>query len=259
MDNQMNGLKDIYECIFRATYDMKIGDRSIKTGEPIVMFDSLQLVDFQEIKKRIDAKGGYNNQTWVSWESTQEEQIAFSQGTLSKTHLAILGNAVMMNEEVVEVPKRETGEILEDLRFHLRYEPILNSVFVYDANTGAAINFSLEGQDVVCEADPYTEIEVYYNFNYKNANIISIGRQLIKGYISMTAKTRLKDDVTGKIVTGIISIPKMKLMSDFSVRLGNDAPPATGYFKVSAFPTGSKGSEKVMDIILLNDDIDSDE
>lgn len=259
MDNQMNGLKDIYECIFRATYDMKIGDRLIKTGEPIVMFDSLQLVDFQEIKDRIDAKGGYNNQTWVSWESTREEQIAFSQGTLSKTHLAILGNAVMNKEEYVEVPKIETGEILENLRFHLRYEPIPNSVFVYNKNSGATINFTVDGQDIVCEADPYTEIQIYYNFNYKNAEVINIGRQLIKGYISMTAKTRLKDDVTGKIVTGIISIPRLKLMSDFSIRLGNDAPPAIGYFRVSAFPTGSKGSEKVMDIILLNDDIDSEE
>ena len=74
----------------------------------------------------------------------------------------------------------------------------------------------------------------------------------------MTAKTRLKDDVTGKTVTGIVHMPKVKLMSDFSIRLGNDAPPAVGHFAIVAYPTGSKGSEKVMEFISLNDDVDSD-
>ena len=72
-------------------------------------------------------------------------------------------------------------------------------------------------------------------------------------------KTRLKDDVTGKTVTGVFFAPQVKLMSDFSIRLGSGAAsPAISRFTVKAFPTGSKGSEKVMDFILLDDDIDSD-
>lgn len=258
MDNQMNGFKEIYDCIIKATYDIEIGNKKIKAGEPIVVFKSLQLVDFQEIKNRVNAVGGYNNQVWVSWESTREEQMSFSQGVFSKVHLAILGNANLEQTHLIEVPKHEEGELDENSKFTLKYTPIENSIYVYD-NIGKTINFSINDNVLSCEAEPYTNIDVYYDFNYNNStHIINVGRQLIKGYVELIAKTRLKDDITGKIVTGIFRIPRMKLMSDFSIRLGNDAPPAIGNFRVSAFPTGSKGSEKVMEIILLSDDIDSD-
>jgi hypothetical protein len=36
---------------------------------------------------------------------------------------------------------------------------------------------------------------------------------------------RVKDDVTGKVTTGIINIPKLRLMSDLSIRVGSDAIP----------------------------------
>ena len=76
--------------------------------------------------------------------------------------------------------------------------------------------------------------------------------------MELRGKTRLKDDKTGQTITGIISIPKLKLMSDLSIRLGRDVPPVAGNFNTVAFPIGSKGNEKVMDFILLEDDIDSD-
>lgn len=259
MDNQMNGLKEIYDCVIKATYDIEIDGKKISIGEPIVAFKKLQLVDFQEVKKRFNATGGYNNQTFVSWESTKEEQISFSQGVFSKVHLAILGNADLDKKNNIEVPKYEEGELDEQKKFQLKYTPIQESLFVYNAENGEKVNFVLENNTILCDTDPYTNIQAYYNFIYADeAHIINVGKQLIKGYVELTAKTRLKDDRTGKIVTGIFKIPKMKLMSDFSIRLGNDAAPAIGNFRVNAFPTGSKGSEKVMEIILLSDDIDSD-
>ena len=53
MENNMFGLKDIYDCTLKATYDMKLGNRVIKAGEPIVVFESLSLANFDEFKKLI--------------------------------------------------------------------------------------------------------------------------------------------------------------------------------------------------------------
>jgi hypothetical protein len=81
---------------------------------------------------------------------------------------------------------------------------------------------------------------------------------LTNGYLSLEGKTRVKDDITGQVTTGIIKIPKLKLMSDLSMRLGQDAVPVVGRLDAIAVPTGERGHKKVMELIFLNDDIDSD-
>jgi hypothetical protein len=257
MNDNMFGLKEMYDCILKATYDMKIGSRLFKAGEPIAVFDSLALANIDEIKSRISAKGGYSNKTWITWESTQEVKLNFSRGIFSKIHLAILGNSGIADSVDVEVPMHEEKEVDENLMVELKHSNPIN-IFIY-ANGERIENYTIEDNKIIfVDIRPYTDIDIYYNFLYKNANAITIGQQLVSGFLEFTAKTRLKDDITGKTVTGIIHMPKVKLMSDFSIRLGNDAPPATGFFAITAYPTGSKGSERVMEFISLNDDIDSD-
>ena len=69
---------------------------------------------------------------------------------------------------------------------------------------------------------------------------------------------RVKDDITGQVKTGIVMIPRLKLMSDLSIRLGSNAVPQVGRLDAIALPVGAKGNKKVMEIIFLDDDIDSD-
>ena len=258
MDENMFGLKELYDCVLKATYDIEVGNRKIKAGEPVVVFDSLSLANFDEMKRRASSRGGYGNQTWVTWETTEELNLRFSQGIFSKTILAMLGNSAFDQGVTVLVPKQEELEIDENLQVQLKYKP--QNIFIYAKDNGEPIReFEINDKMIVFHnVEQYKDIVVYYDFLYENASVIHVGRQLFRGYLEMTAKTRLKDDVTGKTVTGIVHMPKVKLMSDFSIRLGNDAPPATGQFMITAYPTGSKGSERVMEFISLNDDIDSD-
>jgi hypothetical protein len=100
-------------------------------------------------------------------------------------------------------------------------------------------------------------IDYYYDYN-NNYEIFSVGSPLISGFVSLEGKMRVKDDTTGQITTGIIRIPKLKLLSNLSMRLGQDAIPMVGRLDAIAVPTGERGQKKVMEIIFLNDDIDSD-
>lgn len=260
MDNEMLGLKEIYNCIIKATYDIEINGQIIKAGEPIAVLDSIQMANFQEIKSRIDARGGYGNQAWISWENTKEVQVNFTQGIFSKLHFALLGNSEIDTVSNIEIPEEEFGiEVDEQSRVELKYTPSQN-LYIYDADTGIPIvDFTQNGRIITfANMSPYTLVDVYYDFITNSGTMITIGRQLFSGYLTLTAKTRLKDDTTGNTVTGVFKIPRLKLMSDFSIRLGNDVPPSIGNFRISAIPTGSKGSETVMQFIVLSDDIDSD-
>ena len=85
-----------------------------------------------------------------------------------------------------------------------------------------------------------------------------VEKRFLNGFLTFEGRTRVKDDITGQTHTGIIKIPKLKLMSDLSMRLGQDATPVLGTFKAVGYPVGVKGNKKAMEIILLDDDIDSD-
>ena len=102
-------------------------------------------------------------------------------------------------------------------------------------------------------------MEVDYNFNYRNgATNCKLGQKLIKGYLQLEGKSRVKDDITGKTHTAILRIPRLKLVSDLSMRLGREATPVLANFNAIGLPEGEKGSKKIMELLFLNDDIDAD-
>lgn len=255
----MLGLKEIYNLIIKTTYDIEIAGKVIKAGEPIVLFDRIQMANFQEITSRVDAKGGFGNSPRVSWTDTKEMNLSFTQGVFSKLHFAIMGNSRIKRVEEVEVPGEEFArELDEELKVELKEIPCSN-LHVYDSKTGSKLEYEIEDKTLkVLNANPYDEVDIYYDFIKESGTSIDIGRELLNGFITIQAKTRLKDDRTGKTVTGIFKIPRARLVSDFSIRLGSGGQPGIGHFQVAAFPTGSKGSQAVMEFIMLNDDIDSD-
>jgi hypothetical protein len=119
-------------------------------------------------------------------------------------------------------------------------------------------NFSCSGNRITLD-EPYKSIIVDYSYEYDGGyKDLIVGRTFTNGYLSLEGKTRVKDDITGHTKTGIIKIPKLKLMSDLSIRLGKDASPTVGRLNAVAVPDGQRGNKKVMEIIFLNDDIDSD-
>jgi hypothetical protein len=132
-------------------------------------------------------------------------------------------------------------------------------IFVYDVETGKKIKDWNCINDVIEIGQQYKEVIVDYYFDYDNGcEILQLGRPFTHGTFSLEGKTRVKDEATGKVTTGIIRIPKLRLMSDLSIRLGSDAIPQVGKLDAVALPEGVRGNKKVMEIIFLNDDIDAD-
>jgi hypothetical protein len=100
-------------------------------------------------------------------------------------------------------------------------------------------------------------VDYWYDY-YNGFTKLEVGRPLTAGFLSLIGKMKVKDDTTGKVVTGIIKIPKLRLMSDLSIRVGSDAIPQVGRLDAVAVPEGARSQSKVMEIIFLNDDIDAD-
>ena len=259
MTNELN-FKELYEVSLKSTLPIEVSGTKIEAGETIASFDRIQIANFQEIKSVASANGGWDNRAHVFWETTKEVKINFSQGIFSKIQLALMTNAQLINnegEQIITINKREESESDEYGKVVVG-RTLREPVFVYDKATGKKINDWTLTADSIVLNEAYKSVIVDYWYDYDNGcQIMTVGRPLTQGYLSLVGKMRVKDDVTGKVRTGIIKIPKLRLMSDLSMRVGSDAIPQVGRLDAVAVPEGGRGQSKVMEIIFLNDDIDA--
>ena len=256
------GLKELYDLTLKATFPIEMDGRKFETGEVIARFDKIQIANFKELTSRVSANGGKANPALVVWEDPKEIQLTFTQGIFSKRQFALLSNANLILREPTDkilVSAQFKGESDEAGKIQLPKENVTN-VFVYNAKTFDKINpinVNLE-KGVITIGEAYCDVEVDYQYEYTNdVSVMSIGQKLIGGFLLLEGKTRVKDDITGKTRTAILRIPRLKLVSDLSMRLGREAGPLLANFAAIGYPGVGK-DKKVMEMLFLNDDIDAE-
>ena len=257
------GLKELTELTLKATYPIEMCGKTFEPGEVIARFDKIQIANFKELSSRVSANGGYDNRARVIWEDPKEIQLTFTQGIFSKQQFALLSNSKLLRkkeEEKIYIPSHFIGESNEEGRIVLGQKNVQN-VFVYNSKTYEKIlpiMINFENGELVID-QTYCDVIVDFEYPYQNEyNTIIVGEKLINGYLLLEGKTRVKDDITGKTHTAILRIPRLKLVSDLSMRLGREATPVLASFSAIGLPVGVKGSKKIMELLFLNDDIDAE-
>lgn len=257
------GLKELTDLTLKATYPIEMAGRVFEPGEVIARFDKIQIANFREIVNRVSADGGFDNRTHVYWEDSKEIQISFTQGIFSSRQFALLSNANLIEESAekgVLIADHYKGESDENGLISLGKTNV-EKVFIYNAKTFERIMpiiTDLEKGKIIIGQE-FLDVEVDFDYYYQNgATNCILGRKLIQGYLQLEGKSRVKDDITGKTRTAILRIPRLKLVSDLSMRLGREATPVLANFNAIGLPTGERGSKKIMELLFLNDDIDAD-
>lgn len=253
------GLKEIYSCVLKATYPIEVGGKTIETGEIIASFDKLQIANFHEVVQTVSAHGGFSDRGLVYWDTTREVKLSFTQGVFSPTQATLLTNGKLMTcaPSTIVLTQREELESDEHGSFELKENPS-GAIFVYNKHSGEKLRFSRQEKIITIDT-PYVEVVVDYEWKYNNGGqVLNIGDKLYNGFVALEGRVKIKEDITGIIKTGIIKIPRLKIVSNLSMRLGKDAVPLVGGFSAVASPDGPRGASKAMEIFILEDDIDSD-
>ena len=262
MENEF-GLKELTDLTLKVTYPIEMAGRIFEPGEVIARFDKIQLANFKEVTSRVSANGGFDNRSHVIWEDPKEIQLNFTQGIFSARQFALLSNACLIDEqdeEGITISSHYSGESDEEGKISVGKEGI-SDVFVYDAKTYEKItpkSIDFKNGKIIIDFQ-YKDVEVDFNYRYyEKVTSCILGRKLIQGYLQLEGKSRVKDDITGKTRTVILRIPRLKLVSDLTMRLGREATPVLANFNAIGLPVGGKGSKKIMELLFLNDDIDAD-
>lgn len=254
------GIKELYDVSLRCNFPLIINGKKYEENEAIIKFDHIQIATISERKIRNYASGGIGNTRLIDWEDTQEVDFVLSEGIISKTGLAILSNSILQKNDENSKITVPYSEILES-----NSEGIITTsnninndktLFIYNVQTGEKVapievsnnNIKIEGK--------YLSVIVDYTFDYKqNSSSYFIGKRLLNGYLKLDGKFRLRDDEDGHIKTGLIEIPRVKLLSDLSMRLGRDVSPYVYRFNLAGFPVGDRKEKYVCKISILEKEI----
>lgn len=263
MDNEFS-FKELYDVIIKTTQNIDNGAIHLVKGETIAHFDKIMIANFKEIQSYATAHGGYSDADHVWWKTSKGISLQFTQGIFSKAQFALMTNASLFkleSDRAIYLPTIEQLESDENGLVHSTNE-LNGPLFVYNTVTGEKLNlteYSIVDNQTINVGTPYMDITLDYRQKYNNG--VQVARfclPITNGTYSLTGRTRVKDDITGRTTTGIIMIPRLRLMSDLSIKLGENAIPVAGTINALAEPLEPSSSDVVMEMAFLNDDIDSD-
>ena len=288
MMDQYFGVKELYEVVLRAKVPMQFGSRFLEEGEPVLYFENITMSVLQQKTNAIMARGGWANLPRVIWEDRSEVQFVMQEGVMSSISLGVLLSANVTtqldNEGPLLINKREGPfEIQEDARIFLEHWPVeypRRKTFIYEYERDVAqkkiYGKRIEGlddgfgverpclelyQDKALEekADINKKYIVDYYYEYGNeALIYTIQKERFNGLFTLEGKFYSKDENEGKNYTNLIYMPKVRVVSDINLRLGERADPTMSVFNIIALPetVSSNKQSLIMEITRLNEDID---
>jgi len=282
MDN-FSGIKELYDVSIRLNSPLEFNGRKFNINETLLLFKTAEIADITERKSSVQARGGYHNNALINWETDKEMNFAISHGVLSPVSWALLSNSKIEMPKTKSVSYNEIVYTIEDNDYcyvDLKYKPnhcncIMGAqgnpcneplpmgrrpelmlkplppsrekfIFVYDQETGQRIDDFEIYENRLSFKGPYRKVYVDYTFEYEDKiKVIKVGDRLFNGFLSLAGKMSVKDEMSGEVTTAILEIPKIKLSSNLSLRLGKNYDSSTvSDFFFTGYPDENVRREK---------------
>ena len=281
MIDQYFGVKELSEVVLKAKTPMQFGSRHLEQGEPVLYFENVSMSMLTERSSPIMARGGWSNMPRVIWEDRSEVTFTLREGVMSSISMGILLSANMTERkpnETLLIPKREGPfELDSENSFYLEHMPVFppkKKVFIYEYERDVAQKkvygevlskeTNLLGEEIprirVKDADVTKRYIVDYYYEYKDeALIYLIQKERFNGLFTLEGKFYSKDENDGLNYTNLIYMPKVRVVSDINLRLGERADPTTSVFNIIGLPEQTDDSKNlIVKITRLSQDIDAD-
>ena len=292
-----SGMKELYDVSIRLNNPVEIGKRKYDINEAILTFKTVEISTASESKRTVMAHGGYNDNPLIYWEVDKEMDFSITHGVLSPTSWAVLSNSQIKNPQFKSVSYNETVEAIEDEKYcyiELKYIPnaidgIIGAqpnpnfeplpmgrrpelmlkplppsktkwIFCYDVETGLPIKqFQIYGNKLFFQQS-FRKVMVDYTFTYEDKiKVLEVGDRLFEGFLRLDGKMSVKDEISGEVTTAILELPKIKLSSSLSMRLGKNYESSTvSDFYITGYPEENKKNGSVARITFLDKELTGD-
>ena len=277
------GVREIANVVFRAKSAVKIGNKVFQAGQPVLYIDSAKTSTLEGAGTTVYATGGRGNTRLIAWEGEKTLTFTVEDALLSPIGLSVLSGAGLIkggtdNQVHVHMTTMAyvdtNGEI--DLTDVLGADDICDTAPTFvlgvdpdgsltgDTYTISEITKKTTGKKIV-KMDGVTDKSVMLDFYVlKQSAIVSeiqIDAENFAGFYYVEADTLFRRQDTGVDMPANITLPNVKIQSNFTFSMASSGDPSTFTFTMDAFPgyTYFNKTKKVLCVIQVVEDNESSE
>lgn len=286
------GVREIANVVFRAKAETKIGSATFKAGQPVLYIDSAKTSTLEGAATTVYAQGGRGNTRLIAWEGEKTLTFTVEDALLSPMGLSVLSGAGLLegakygvDTDPAEVYVHTTSNAFMTSAGVVDLSDILGAdeniadadVFVVLADTDGSLKsktYSNIAKEVTVSEKTLTvkgvteQSNVFVDFYIKKSkelvSELQIDAENFAGYYYVEADTLFRRQADGVDLPANITLPNVKIQSNFTFTMASTGDPSTFTFTMDAFPgyTYFDNKKKVLcvmqvieDVVASNDDL----
>lgn len=272
------GVREICDVVFKAKDTVKIGKTLFKKGQPVLYIDSAKTSTVEGAATTVYAQGGKGNTRLIAWEGEKTLTFTVEDALLSPIGFSVLSGAGLFNgknkEDKVHVHTTAAAYLGSDGTIDLtdslsasekidELAPIFAMVAEDDGSiTGEMIDeltVSADGKKLEgaknLDATPVF-VDFYVVKDAANVSELQIDAENFAGSYYVEASTLFRKESNGMDMPAEITLPNVKIQSNFTFSMASTGDPSTFTFTMDAFPgyTMFDNTHKVLMVMQIVDD-----
>ena len=278
------GVREICNVVFRAKDAMKIGSATFQKGQPVLFMDSAKTSTLESAATSVYAQGGRGNTRLVTWEGEKTLTFTVEDALLSPVSFAMLSGAGVVKGATggakVHVHMTTTTTVGASGKVDLTSalgaaDTICKTapIFVMEVEkddgslTGTiytatidsqAKSLTITGETIPAAATPIM-VDYYVLKDAAKVTELQIDAEKFAGYFYVEADTLFRAQKDGKDYPANITLPNVKIQSNWTFSMASTGDPSTFTFTMDAMPgyTYFDQTKKVLCVIQVVEDSNS--
>ena len=273
------GVREIANVVFRAKSAVRIGKMDFKPGQPVLYIDSAKTSTLEGAATTVYAQGGRGNTRLIAWEGEKTLTFTVEDALLSPMGLSILSGAGLLAAENEDegVHVHMTSAVYIDAEGKIDLTDILGAeesvcttapLFVMGVEadgslTGEVYTATVDGKALTnikdAEGKAVTSKSAMVDFYVVKTKMVSelqIDAENFAGYYYVEADTLFRRQDNGVDMPANITLPNVKIQSNFTFSMASTGDPSTFTFTMDAMPgyTYFNKEKKVLCVIQVIED-----
>ena len=270
------GVREICDVVFKAKADTKIGSKTFKKGQPVLYIDSAKTSTIEGAATTVYAQGGRGNSRLIAWEGEKTLTFTVEDALLSPIGFSILSGAGLFKGTTEQVHVHTTANAYVgtdgtiDLTDVLKTDETIDGtapVFVMQLDdkgdidgtviSGLAVDTNgkkLTGGSTAAGKNVF--VDFYITKSAANVSELQIDAENFAGTYYVEASTLFRRESDGVDMPAEITLPKVKIQSNFTFSMASSGDPSTFTFTMDAFPgyTAFDSNKQVLCVIQIVED-----
>lgn len=290
------GVREIANVVFKAKSSQRIGPYTFQKGQPVFYMDTAKTSTIEGAATTVYATGGRGNTRLIAWEGEKTLTFTVEDALLSPISFAMLSGAGLIKTSkpasgqtenqihfhqttnaMVGLKQGETTIVEIDLSDALESaEKVCSTAPIYIIKVeddGDITGEILTGWEVSQDGKTLTKtletaeeanaligavmVDYYVLKGASTVSEMQIDAENFAGYYYVEADTLFRRQSDGKDLPANITLPNVKIQSNFTFSMASSGDPSTFTFTMDAFPgyTYFDRTKKVLCAMQIVDDV----